>query len=58
MQKKKGKGGPVAGHEVPQGCETSKLLHFLDNRITDGSEVVKTYVPAAFSRATQLHGVS
>jgi hypothetical protein len=24
----------------PRGCETSKLPHFLDNRLTDGGEVV------------------
>jgi hypothetical protein len=24
----------------PQGCETSRLPHFLDNRLTDGNEVV------------------
>jgi hypothetical protein len=24
----------------PEGCETSRLLHFLDNRLTDGGEIV------------------
>jgi hypothetical protein len=24
----------------PQGCETSRLSHFLDNRLTHGGEVV------------------
>jgi hypothetical protein len=37
---KKGKVTPVTGHGGPQGCETSKLPHFLDNRLTDGVEVV------------------
>jgi hypothetical protein len=36
----KGNAIPVTGHEGPQGCETSKLPHFLDNRLTDGGEVV------------------
>jgi hypothetical protein len=31
---------PVTGHEGPWGCETSRLPHFLDIRLTDGSEVV------------------
>jgi hypothetical protein len=35
-----GKGIPVAGHGGPYGCETSKLPHYLDNRLTDGGEVV------------------
>jgi hypothetical protein len=38
--KKKGKAIPVTGHEGPWGCETSRLPHFLDNRLTDGGEVV------------------
>jgi hypothetical protein len=33
--KKKGKAIPVKGHGGPKGCETSKLPHFLDNRLTD-----------------------
>jgi hypothetical protein len=28
------------GREGPEGCETSRLPHFLDNWLTDGSEVV------------------
>jgi hypothetical protein len=31
---------PVTGHGGPWGSETSRLLHFLDNRPTDGGEVV------------------
>jgi hypothetical protein len=31
---------PVTGHEGPWGCETSRLPHFLDNRLTDGGEDV------------------
>jgi hypothetical protein len=30
----------VTGHGGPQGCETSRLPHFLHNRLTDGVEVV------------------
>jgi hypothetical protein len=35
----KGKAIPATGHGGPQGCETSRLPHFLDNRLTDGGEV-------------------
>jgi hypothetical protein len=31
---------PVTGREGPQGCETSKIPHFLDNRLIDGGKVV------------------
>jgi hypothetical protein len=31
---------PVKGREGPYGCETSTLPQFLDNRLTDASEVV------------------
>jgi hypothetical protein len=36
---KKGKAIPVTGCEGPQGCERSRLPHFLDSRLTDGGEV-------------------
>jgi hypothetical protein len=36
---KKGKAIPVTGREGPSGCETSRLLYFLDNRLTDGGKV-------------------
>jgi hypothetical protein len=38
--KKKGIAIHVTGHEGPEGCETSGLPHFLDNRIINGGEVV------------------
>jgi hypothetical protein len=31
---------PVLGRGGPWGFETSRLPHFLDNRLTDGGEVV------------------
>jgi hypothetical protein len=31
---------PVTGREGPQGCEKSWLPHLLENRLTDGGEVV------------------
>jgi hypothetical protein len=31
---------PVTGIGGPQGCETSRLPHLLENRLTDGGEVV------------------
>jgi hypothetical protein len=33
-------GIPVIGRGGPYGCETSRLPHFRDNRLTDGGEVV------------------
>jgi hypothetical protein len=36
----KGRAIPVTDHEGPWGCETSRLPHFLDNRLTDGGEVI------------------
>jgi hypothetical protein len=37
---RKSKATSVTGREGPECCETSRLPHFLDNRLTDGSEVV------------------
>jgi hypothetical protein len=37
---KKSKAIPVIGRGDLQGCEISKLLHFLENQHTDGGEVV------------------
>jgi hypothetical protein len=37
----KGKDMPVTGRGAPDGCETSRLPHFLDNRLTDGGESVR-----------------
>jgi hypothetical protein len=44
----KGKAMPVTGCGGLLYCETSSLPHFLDNRLTDGGEVVSLYGPAAF----------
>jgi hypothetical protein len=38
-RKGKCKAIPVTGSGVPQGCETSRLPHFLDNQLTEGGEV-------------------
>jgi hypothetical protein len=35
-----GEGITVRGRGGPQGCETLRLPHCLDNRLTDGGEVV------------------
>jgi hypothetical protein len=39
-QKIKGNAIPLTGHEGALYCETSRLPHFLDNRLTDGGEIV------------------
>jgi hypothetical protein len=40
---------PVTGRGGPYGCETSRLPHFLNNRLTDGGEGVSlTRQPATF----------
>jgi hypothetical protein len=38
----KGKDIPVTDRGGPWGCETSRLPHFLDNRLTEGGEVSLT----------------
>jgi hypothetical protein len=37
---KNGKAIPVTGRGGPNGCEKSRLPHFLDDRLRDGAEVV------------------
>jgi hypothetical protein len=37
---KKGRAIPVTGRGGPQSCKTSRLPYFLDNRLTDGDDVV------------------
>jgi hypothetical protein len=37
---KKGKAVPVTGCGSPKGCKTWRLPHSVDNRSTDGGEVV------------------
>jgi hypothetical protein len=36
----KGKSIPVRGSRGPYGIEKSRLPHFLENRLTDGGEVI------------------
>jgi hypothetical protein len=38
--KAKGKAIPVTGHGGPLGCETLRVPHYLDDRLTDGCKVV------------------
>jgi hypothetical protein len=40
IEKRGGKAIPVTGRGGPQDCDTSRLPHFLDNRLKDGGEVV------------------
>jgi hypothetical protein len=40
VKKKKGKAIPVPGHGGPWGCETLRVPQYLDNRLTDGGQVV------------------
>jgi hypothetical protein len=39
-KKKNKKKYPVTGCGGPDSCDMSKLLHFLDNQLTDGGEVI------------------
>jgi hypothetical protein len=40
----------VTGRGGLQGCEKSRILHFLDNRLTDGSVVVSLTRRSLFTR--------
>jgi hypothetical protein len=46
---KKGKSISVTGREGPYGCETPRLPHFLDSRLTDGGEVASPTLRAPFT---------
>jgi hypothetical protein len=45
---------PVIGRGGPLGCETSRLKHFLDNRLPDGDEVNLTHRLHFIAR--KIHG--
>jgi hypothetical protein len=45
----KGKAIPVPVRGGPNGCETSMLPHFLDNRLTDVGEVVSLTLRPTFT---------
>jgi hypothetical protein len=40
MSSKNRKAILVTGRAGPRGCETSRLSHFLDNRLTEGRDVI------------------
>jgi hypothetical protein len=44
-----GKAIPVTGRGGPYGCETSRSPYFLDNRLTDGGEVVSLMRRTSFT---------
>jgi hypothetical protein len=51
--KVKGKVIPVTGRGGPYACVTSRLPHFLDNRLTDSGEVLSltrrpSFIPGTF----------
>jgi hypothetical protein len=39
-ERKRGKAIPLTGRSGQQGCDTSRLPHLLENRVTDGGEVI------------------
>jgi hypothetical protein len=43
------KGKAVTGHEGPQDCETSRFPQSLENRLTEGGEVVSLARRLAFT---------
>jgi hypothetical protein len=42
---KKGTAILVTGREGLEGCETSRVPHYSDNRLTDGGDVVSRPLP-------------
>jgi hypothetical protein len=54
-----GKTIPVTGRGGLYVCETSRLPHFLDNRLTDGGEVVsRTHLPRVFLTILKIYSGS
>jgi hypothetical protein len=54
---RKGKDITVTGRGGPYGCDTSRLPHFLDSRLTDGGKVVSlTRRPAAVYPLRKIPG--
>jgi hypothetical protein len=49
-----GKVIPVTGRGGPQCCETSRLQHFMDNRLIDGGEVISLKRPPHFNNPGRL----
>jgi hypothetical protein len=45
---------PVTGRGGPYGCETSRLPQFLENRLTDGGEVVSLLHRPPFTHRKNL----
>jgi hypothetical protein len=43
--KVKSKAIPITDREGPQGCETLRVPHYLDNRLRDGGKAVSLYSP-------------
>jgi hypothetical protein len=60
---KESKASPVTGRGGPQSCETSRLPHFLDNRLTNGVEDVSLmrrppFTPRKIPGAQFCYGLS
>jgi hypothetical protein len=53
----KSKAIPAINRGGPQGCEMSRLPHFLDNRLTDGGEDVnlRRRPPFTFTKIPGIH---
>jgi hypothetical protein len=50
MVKKRGEAIPATGRGGTKDCDTSRLLHFLDNRLTDGCKIVSLTRRPPFTR--------
>jgi hypothetical protein len=48
-KKVKSKAITVTGREDPEGYETSRVPHFLDNQLTDGGEDIRLTIRPPFT---------